>query len=235
MTRSPSRFTIVLSPRLPPTPRSVNLADDTQKQIILAITGASGAIYARSLALNLLASNLHLHLIISPAGQRLLHDELALTPNDFQSLLDDQLEQHPTSSLTLHNNKNIGAVVASGSFKHQGMVVAPCTSNSLSAIATASSQHLIHRAAYVTLKERRPLILLHRETPLTLVDIRNMETVTLMGGTIMPANPGFYMLPQSINQLADFMTARILDQLDIPHTINARWADQLNKQQNITI
>ncbi|QQE13849.1 UbiX family flavin prenyltransferase [Planctomycetota bacterium] len=203
------------------------------KSIVLAITGASGAPYAQRTLHALLDAGIHVHLVISDAGKRLLHDELQISTSDLSALLPKPLDDY-AGELTIHNNKNIGATIASGSFKTDGMIIAPCTSNSLAAIATSQSQNLIHRAAYVTLKERRKLLVLHRESPLTLADIRNMETITLMGGVIMPATPGFYTLPQTIDDLVNHITARILDQFDIKHNLAKNWADQLkeNKQQD---
>ena len=107
------------------------------------------------------------------------------------------------------------------------MVIVPCSSKSLSAVPTGSSQNLIHRAAHVTLKERRRLILVHRETPLSLVDIRNMASVTEAGGILCPANPGFYMLPRTIDDLVDFVAGRIMDLLDVQHTLPIRWSEDV--------
>ena len=203
------------------------------KRIVLGITGASGAPYALRILHGLLEAAVDVHLIISPAGQRLIHDELQTTANDLTQLLPNPLKDY-NGNLNLHNHRNIGASIASGSFKHDGMIIAPCTSGTLAAIATSQSQNLIHRAAYVTLKERRKLIVLHRESPLTLADIRNMETLTLMGATIMPATPGFYTLPQTIDDLVNHVAARLLDQLNIPHHLAPTWADQLEQTNTPT-
>ena len=207
-------------------------------KIILGITGASGAIYAKHLLRALYHAGVQTHLAISPLGLRLLHDELGLRSASELLAAAGVADQHnnlahPESNapIILHSQQNMGATIASGSFQHQGMVIAPCSSNSLAAVATAQSQHLIHRAAYVALKEHRKLILLHRETPLTLADIRNMETLTLMGAVVMPASPGFYTLPKSIADMADFMVARILDQLGVTHDLGMRWEDQLNQNR----
>ncbi|WP_432797312.1 UbiX family flavin prenyltransferase [Poriferisphaera sp. WC338] len=208
------------------------------RKIVVGITGASGAIYAERLIQALYhQAEVQIHLAVSPLGLRLIHDELghrsisdllsaAGIPAEANNLSTDQ---SPDAPIILHGQQNMGATIASGSFKHDGMIIAPCSSNSLAAIATAQSQHLIHRAAYVTLKERRKLILLHRESPLTLADIRNMETLTLSGATIMPASPSFYTMPKTIDDLVNHVIARILDQLDIPHTLAPTWEDQLQK------
>ncbi len=199
------------------------------KRIVVGITGASGAAYAvRALHL-LVAAGVDTHAVISPLGQRLLHDELNLKLTDADSLLESTHARgtrppgSPPGTLTLHPPRDVGATLASGSFRHDGMLIIPCSSNTLSAIATGRADHLIHRAAHVTLKERRKLILVHRECPLTLIDIRHMETITLAGGIIAPANPGFYMKPQTIDDLIDFVAGRALDLLGVEHDLNIRW------------
>ncbi len=186
--------------------------------IILAITGASGAAYARRILELALDAGRHVHLVVSPLGQRLLHDELALDPPALAALADAR-----PGSATLHNHRDVGAAIASGSFRHDGMIVAPCSSNTLSAVATGSAQNLLHRAAHVSLKERRPLILVHRETPLSLVDIRNMAAATEAGAILCPANPGFYMHPRTVDDLVDFVAARVLDLMQIEHGLPVRW------------
>lgn len=127
------------------------------------------------------------------------------------------------SRLTIHPHKDVGAVIASGSFIHDGMVIVPCSSTSLGAIATGSGSNLLCRAAAVTLKERRRLIIAHRETPLSLVDIENMRTLTLAGAVICPTNPGLYLNPQRIEDLIDFMAGKLLDLLGVEHGLKTRW------------
>jgi 4-hydroxy-3-polyprenylbenzoate decarboxylase len=114
------------------------------------------------------------------------------------------------------------------------MIVIPCSSNTLSCVANGSAQNLLHRAAHVTLKERRRLILVHRETPLSLVDIRNMQAVTEAGAIVAPANPGFYMLPQTIDGLIDFVVGRCLDLMDIPHILDVRWREDSRQSADAT-
>ena len=193
-----------------------------EKTLIVAITGASGAVYAQRTVQLLVAAGIHVHLIVSPLGQRLLHDELGMEGTDLSALCG--LQSRWRDLVSLHNPRDVGAPPASGSFHHDGMVIIPCSSNTLSAIAHGSAQHLIHRAAHVTLKERRRLVLVHREMPLSLVDIRNMEQATLAGAIIAPANPGFYMLPHTVTDLVDFVVGRVLDLLHIDHDLNIRWA-----------
>lgn len=197
--------------------------DRPTKRIVVGISGASGAVYARRLIELLLAAEVEIHLVVSPFGQRLLHDELGMEGIDLAALANQSVGSEPPPNLVQHNYRDVGALPASGSFRHDGMIIAPCSANTLGAIAAGTGQNLMHRAAHVALKERRRLILLHRETPLSLVDIRNMQTVTEAGAIVAPASPGFYMLPGSMDELIDFVVARCLDLLDVPHELNVRW------------
>ena len=197
------------------------------KRIVLGISGASGAPYAKRTLELLRRADVETHLVISPLGQRLLHDELGMEGVDLPTLTGQPAidERGNVAGVTLHNVRDVGASIASGSFRHDGMAVVPCSSNSLAAIATGSQQNLLHRAAHVTLKERRRLVLLHREMPLSLVDIRNMQAATEAGAIIAPASPGFYKLPKTIDDLVDFVCARVLDLLDVPHELPVRWKE----------
>jgi flavin prenyltransferase len=188
------------------------------KQIVLAITGASGAVYARQLARSILRADAHLHLVASPHGLRVLGDELGLhklTPAD--------LAGEPAAAATLHPYRDIGARIASGSFQTDGMVICPCSSNTLAAIAAGTADNLITRAALVTLKEARRLILVPRETPLSQIELANMLRISQAGGILCPACPGFYMQPQTIDDLVDFVVGRVLDLLGLPHELRTRW------------
>ncbi len=201
------------------------------QRIVVGITGASGAAYARRLVQLLVAAGVETHLVVSPLGQRLLHDELGIETVDRAAFTGDAAPARP-DLLTLHNYRDVGASIASGSFRHDGMVVIPCSSNTLSCVATGSAQNLVHRAAHVTLKERRRLILVHRETPLSLIDIRNMQTVTEAGAIVLPASPGFYLLPQTVQDLVDFVVARVLDLLAVPHKLDVRWAERRDAKRD---
>ena len=194
-------------------------------RIVVAITGASGAVYARRVVQLLLDAGVEVHLVVSPLGQRILHEELGMEGLDLEALAGRPAIGGTVPGLVLHAHRNVGASIASGSFRHDGMVIVPCSSSTLSAVANGSAQNLCHRAAHVTLKERRRLILVHRETPLSLVDIRNMERATEAGAIVCPANPGFYMLPQRIDDLVDFIAARALDLLGIEHGLALRWGE----------
>ena len=199
---------------------------DPVKRIVVAITGASGAIYAARLVQLLVAANVETHLCVSPLGQRLLRDELGMEGVDLPALAGVEGDTAPPH-LVYHHHKDVGATLASGSFRHDGMIVCPCSSNTLSAVAHGSAANLIHRAAHVTLKERRRLVLVHRESPLSLVDIRNMAAATEAGAIVAPANPGYYMLPRTIEDLADFVVGRCLDLVGVEHDLNIRWATQV--------
>lgn len=190
-----------------------------KKTFILGITGASGAIYARKILRGLSAAGCRIHLVISPAGRRLLHDELGVEHFDPDDILGEAM---PHDIIPLPYN-DIGACIASGSYKTSGMVVAPCSSNKLAEISRGLGDNLIGRAAQVTLKERRPLILLHREMPIGLIELRNMCQLAEAGAIICPASPGFYKTPQSIDDLVNMVAGRVLDLLDVPHNWDTRW------------
>jgi polyprenyl P-hydroxybenzoate/phenylacrylic acid decarboxylase-like protein len=193
----------------------------TPKRIIVAITGASGALYARRLLESLAAAKAEVFLIVSPYGRRLLHDELGMEHVDLAALAGR--EDH---GITLLAYRDVGAAIASGSFKTDGMVVIPCSNNKLAEFAHGLGDNLISRAAQVVLKERRRLIIVHREMPLGLIEIKNMLELTQAGGIICPANPGFYMLPQSIDDIVNSVVGRVLDLLDIENDLHPRWREE---------
>lgn len=196
------------------------------KNIVVAITGASGAAYARRL-LEVMAGGedeVHAHVIVSPHGRQLLADELGIT-----RITPEELAGSSTDRITIYNYQDIGCALASGSFLTEGMVVCPCSSNTLGAIAAGLGDNLINRAAHVTLKESRRLVLLHRDMPLSPIDLENMLKISRAGGIICPAAPGFYMQPQSVNDLVDFVVGKLLDLFHIPHTLNTRWANPQTK------
>jgi flavin prenyltransferase len=201
-----------------------------RKRIIVGISGASGALYARRILEALCAppeSDAAPHevfLVVSTQGRRLLHDELGLEsggPLDVAALAGR--EGRPDLGITLLPYKDVGAVIASGSFKTDGMVVVPCSNNKLAEIAHGLGDNLIARAAGVCLKERRRLVLVHREMPLGLVEIRNMLAVTEAGAIICPANPGFYHVPSTVEEVVDTVAARVLDLLGLDHAVGKRW------------
>lgn len=188
------------------------------KQFVLGVTGASGVAYARRLAQCLSEIDLHLHLILSPAARRVMADELDLREFTVQSILG-----RAADNVSLHTHQNIGAPIASGSFITAGMAVCPCSGNTLAAIAAGLGDNLIARAAAVTLKEGRRLVLVPREAPLSQIEIENMLTLSRAGAVICPACPGFYHKPESVEDLIDFVAARVLDLFQLPHSIGKRW------------
>lgn len=208
----------------PPFP-SIPAAATRPRRFVLGISGASGAAYALRLLEQLLLTGAEVHLVVSDYGRRLLFDEAQVTHVEFASMCPTISDSSVSSRLVIHPNKDVGATIASGSFLHDGMVVLPCSSTSLGAIATGSGSNLLTRAAMVTLKERRPLIVCHRETPLSLIDIENMRTLTLAGAIICPTNPGFYLNPRSIEEVVDFMVGKVLDLLKVEHNLKTRWEE----------
>ncbi len=191
------------------------------RRLIVAITGATGAIYGVQLLQRLRKlPDIETHLLLSAAGVLSVHQELDLKRNDVESL-----------AHVVHNVNDIGATIASGSFATMGMVIAPCSMKTLGAIANGIADNLIARAADVCLKERRRLVLLAREAPINLAHIRNMEAVTLMGGIVFPPMPAFYQRPQSIEQMVDHTLARVLDLLGIEHDLAPRWSGQIGGQR----
>lgn len=183
------------------------------KRLIVAITGATGAIYGVRLLRHLReAGGIETHLLLTDAGVLNLHQELELNRKDVEALAD-----------VVHNVRDVGASIASGSFQSDGMVVAPCSMKTLASVAHGMSDNLISRAADVTLKERRRLLLMVRETPFNLAHLRNMTAVTEMGGIIFPPLPGFYHRPASIEEMVDHTLGRVLDLFDLPHMLTPRW------------
>jgi len=183
------------------------------RRLIVAITGATGAIYGVRLLQRLREiGGLQTHLVVSAAGVLNAHQELGVKRGDVEALAD-----------VVHNVNDIAAPLASGSFRTMGMVIAPCSVKTLAACATGLADNLITRAADVCFKERRRVVLMLRETPLNLAHIRAMETVTLMGGIIFPPVPAFYQQPQSIEQMVDHSLARVLDLFAIDNALAPRW------------
>ncbi len=183
-------------------------------RVIVAISGASGAVYGVRLlqALRPMA-HVRTHLVVSSAGWLNLQQELDMTQNHLEDLAD-----------VVHPIHDVGASIASGSFVCEGMVIAPCSMRTLAAVAHGLSDNLITRAADVMLKERRKLILMVRETPLNLAHLRNMTSVTEMGGIIFPPVPSFYQRPQTIAELVDHSVSRVIDLLGLPQLDAQRWS-----------
>ncbi len=183
------------------------------QRIIVAISGASGAVYGVRLLQALQGmAGIESHLVVSDAGWRNLQHELDMDRASVEAMADH-----------VHDNRNVGAAIASGSFKCSGMFIAPCSMRTLAAVAHGLGDNLLTRAADVMLKERRRLVLLVRESPLHLTHLRNMVSVTEMGGIVCPPLPAFYLRPQSVNDIVNHSVARALDLLDLPHSLAPRW------------
>ena len=199
------------------------------RPIVVAITGASGAPYAVRLLESLVAAERSVQLIVSGHGLRLLQTELGV--ESVAALRARIGEQAWDARVTCFDDSDRGAAPASGSALNAGMVVCPCSMGTLSAIAAGSSRSLVERAADVMLKERRPLLLVPRETPLSAIHLENMLRVTRAGAVVMPAAPGFYHRPSSIGDLVDFLVARVLDHLGVPHRLGARWGGEAGEEE----
>ena len=185
---------------------------DRHWNIIVAITGASGAPYARRLLHCLASPNIQIHVVASNAGKMV-----------YQMEMETSLEQDLPPGTMLYDEADVAAPLASGSFPVEAMVVVPCSMGSLAAIAQGCGRNLIHRAADVCLKERRRLILVPREMPLSRIHLSNMLAVVDVGGIILPPMPGFYHHPQSVDDLVDFVVARILSQLGFAQDLVPPW------------
>jgi flavin prenyltransferase len=231
------------------------------RDLVVAITGASGAIYAVRLLEVLLASGRTVHVTLSPAAVEVLDHELGLKVdllNCNESMLVPKADTLPETSplkrlranpatvshnssvfsdseiyvgkMIYHHYRDYYAGIASGSFLTEGMVICPCSGGTLASIATGQSQNLIHRAADVHLKERRKLIVVPRETPLSGIALHNMKVLSDQGAVIMPASPGFYHNPRDISDLVDFVVGRICDQLGVRHDLTKRWGTSNDRE-----
>lgn len=186
---------------------------DRSRRLVVAITGATGAVYGVRLLRQLAAtSGVETHLVVSDAAALTLHEEVGMQRRDVEAL-----------AHVVHRNRDIGASIASGSFQSDGMIVAPCSMKTLAAVAHGLSDNLIARAADVALKERRRLVLMVRETPLNLAHLRNMTAVTEMGAIVFPPLPSFYQQPRSIEEMVDHTVGRVIDLFGIEHGLAPRW------------
>ena len=192
--------------------------------LVLAMTGASGAPYAVRLLDVLARSGTTVHLTISPSGAEVLREEAGRVV-DLEHFDPAALGLPDPGRVVYHHHKDFSAGIASGSFRTMGMVVAPCSMSTLASIAHGITTNLITRAADVHLKERRRLVLVPRETPLSLIHIENMAAVTRAGAVVLPAMPGWYHRPESLADLVDFVVARICDALGVDHGLSRRWGE----------
>ena len=206
-----------------------------RRKWIVALTGASGMKYAlRLLEVLALSPGVEIHLIVSEAGARVLREEEGIRFSASRKAVPELLGKE-CESVTVHHPSDIGASIASGSNLFSGMVIVPCSMGTLAAIANGLSQNLIHRAADVTLKEGRKLILVPRETPLSAIHLENMLKLAKNGVTMLAAMPGFYQQPASVADLVDMLVAKILDQMGIEHSLSRRWKQLEQAEQHLRL
>ena len=203
-----------------------------RRAIAIAVTGASGAVYATRTLAALLERGVHVELIVSDYGRRLLRDELgegASVDRLVPFLSGKYGAGVGAGSVTVHSNRDLGAAIASGSHGCSGMVIVPCSMKTLAAVAHGLSRNLIERAADVMLKEQRRLVIVPRETPMSLPQLRNMVLCAEAGAMILPAMPAFYQQPKTLDDLADFMAGKILSALGFEHTLYPPWTGQVGQ------
>ncbi|MGD8189203.1 UbiX family flavin prenyltransferase [Brevibacillus ginsengisoli] len=195
------------------------------KKYAVGITGASGAIYGVRFVQELLKLGHTVHLMITEAGWQVFRDELDWQTEDRDALLRDKLQQDYEGKLHYWTLRDFSSPAASGSARLDGMVIIPCSMGTLSGIAHGASGNLLERSADVTLKEGRKLVIVPRETPLNAIHLQNMLTLTQIGARILPAMPGFYQKPETLDDIVNFMVGKTLDALDIPHSLFKRWGE----------
>lgn len=203
---------------------------------IVAITGASGSIYGIRLIQALLKAGCYVNLVISDTGKKVILHETGLDFSDSPASITNGLNYFgENNKITLFDNHNLFSTIASGSTKNDGMIVVPCSMGSLSRLASGNSQNLLERTADVMLKEKRPLILVPRETPLNQIHLENMLKLAKMNVDIVPAMPAFYQKPKNMDDLVDFVVGKVLDLLKVEHQLFERWnmnSATINNNQN---
>ena len=195
------------------------------RRYVVGVTGASGSICARSVLRHL---SRHpeverVHVVLSQFSLQTMSAELGKPAKDEAEGLRLLLQEEAGGRIVLHHPGDMAAAISSGSYPNDGMIVVPCSGGTLAAIANGTSTNLLHRAAEVTLKERRPLVLAFRETPVSLVHIENLARAARAGAIIYPLTPAFYNRPQSLEEIVEHFTARIFDLLRLPHALGKRW------------
>jgi 4-hydroxy-3-polyprenylbenzoate decarboxylase len=209
-------------------------SDRPVKKIVVAICGASGSVYGIRLVEEILKNPVELHLAISSSGKVVMAHETEYSGGTFIDFLEKRkLIPHEKASLKEYEKDDLFAPPASGSFRHDGMAVAPCSMNTLGAISSGIADDLIRRAADVSLKERRTLVLLTRETPLSAIHLENMLRLSRAGAVIMPACPGFYRSPESVDQLVDTVVARMLEHLGLGQRLVKPWGGKGDKPVHV--
>lgn len=191
--------------------------------IIVAMTGASGQPYGKRLIDVLIELDQLVYLLVSDTARLVMKTELNIDMPSKGTPISALFGKSAKNKIRYYHNSNLAAPVSSGSHQTAGMVICPCSTGTLGAVANGVSRNLIERAAEVTLKEKRKLIIVPRETPLSIIQLENMYKLSLAGAVILPAAPGFYHQPKQINELIDFIVARILDQLALKHSISKPW------------
>lgn len=195
-----------------------------EQRVVVAVTGASGIQYAQRLLQVIAEMGLEVHVVFSEPAFDVWRAELDIPCDPAKP--DLKAFAGTDGKFLLYRNSQVGAPIASGSFRHRGMVICPCTVSTLGRVASGTGDGLIGRAAEVTLKERRNLLIVPRETPLSLIALRNLVQVAEAGATIIDANPGFYTRPQTVQDMIDFVVARVLDHLEIEHSLTKRWGEK---------
>ena len=206
---------------------------ERRQAIAIAVTGASGAVYATRTVAALLERGVHVELIVSDYGRRLLRDELGerATIDRLMPFLTDKYgDGVAAGTVTIHSNRDLGATIASGSHGCSGMAIVPCSMKTLAAVAHGLSRNLIERAADVMLKEQRRLVIVPRETPMSLPQLRNMVLCAEAGAMILPAMPAFYQMPKTLDDLADFMAGKILSALGFEHELYPPWTGKAGEK-----
>jgi 4-hydroxy-3-polyprenylbenzoate decarboxylase len=207
---------------------AANPSDWTNRWVV-GITGASGSIYGIRLIEVLLHMDYEVHLVVTEAGWRVLKEELGFETTRRSAALEARFgDAIATNRLVFHPNADIGASIASGSYRVQGMVIVPCSMGTLASISHGISDDLMTRAADVMLKENRKLLIVPRETPLHAIHLENMLTLARLGVRIIPAMPAFYYKPQSMDEMIDFLVGKVLDNMAIDHDLYRRWGDEHN-------
>jgi flavin prenyltransferase len=207
------------------------MAGEPHRSIALAVTGASGAIYAVRTLAELLSRGVGVELVVSDYGRRLLRDELGEAAAIERLMPYLSAKYGPgvnKGAFTLLSNRDLGATIASGSHECTAMAIVPCSMKTLAGVAHGLSRNLIERAADVMLKERRPLVIVPRETPMSLPALKNMVLCAEAGAVVLPAMPAFYQLPQTLDDLADFMAGKILSALGFEHELYPAWTGQVS-------
>jgi 4-hydroxy-3-polyprenylbenzoate decarboxylase len=207
------------------------MSAEPTRAVAIAVTGASGAIYAVRTLAALLSQSVHIELVVSDYGKRLLRDELGdqATLENLRSYLSAKYGRGvEAGTLNVQSNRDLGATIASGSHGCSGMAIVPCSMKTLAGVANGLSRNLIERAADVMLKEKRPLVIVPRETPMSLPQLKNMVLCAEAGAMVLPAMPAFYQLPKTLDDLADFMAGKILAGLGFDHDLYPAWTGRVS-------